>query len=92
VLVTPTGLPHFTLDRLAHAGASIVIYPNVVIRTLIKAVEETLGHLRGADSLIAVSDRVTSMEHVFEVTGLSLLGSAVSREHHTDGSSHEATC
>jgi phosphoenolpyruvate phosphomutase len=69
ILFTPTALPEATAPELHHLGVDVVIFANVVVRTIVRATESTLGVLRQRESLASVQDSIASLETLFDVTG-----------------------
>lgn len=80
IVVTPTALPGWTATQLAAAGATAVIYSNVVIRAIVRAVREVLTTLRGAESLASVLGGIAPLDEVFDLVGSSLLPAPVPAE------------
>ncbi|HXM54246.1 MAG TPA: isocitrate lyase/phosphoenolpyruvate mutase family protein [Candidatus Dormibacteraeota bacterium] len=69
VVVVPTALANWSVTDLQAAGASVVIYANAVIRTIVKTVTEVLTDLRAELRLGAVEGDIASLDTLFEVTG-----------------------
>jgi phosphoenolpyruvate phosphomutase len=74
IVVVPTALATWSLGDLQAAGASVVIYANAVIRTIVKTVTEVLTDLRAEPRLATVEDDIASLEDLFDVTGHPLRG------------------
>lgn len=68
IITTPTALPELSATQLHTLGADVIIFSNVVMRTIIKAVNEALTELKIRQSLSEVRDRLTSLEEIFELT------------------------
>jgi phosphoenolpyruvate phosphomutase len=73
VVVVPTALPTWSQAELQAAGASVVIYANAVIRTIVKTVTDVLTDLRLEPRLAAVEGDIASLDALFEVTGHPVL-------------------
>lgn len=68
VVVTPTTLPEYSTTRLHTMGADIIIFSNVVMRTIIRSVSDVLSNLKYAQRLDDVHDRLAPLEELFELT------------------------
>lgn len=73
VAIVPTTYPDVTLDRLAENNINMVIYANQVLRAAVKAMDEVLHQLKQSGNLMAISSRLTSMEHIFDLQGMNEL-------------------
>lgn len=70
LVAVPTIYSHVSVDELAAAGFKLVIFANHLIRTGIKAMQETLNLLGSARRAQAVDDRVCPLEEVYELIGV----------------------
>lgn len=68
VVVTPTTLPKYSTTRLHAMGADVVIFSNVVMRTIIRSVSEALSTLKDAPLLNSIHERLAPLEELFEIT------------------------
>lgn len=68
IVITPTALPQVTAPQLHTMGADVIIFSNVVMRTIIKAVSEALTELKVEQRLGKVRGRIASLEELFELT------------------------
>ena len=69
IVIAPTALPNVPAARLHGMGADVIIYSNVVIRTIAKALSQTLASLSEAQCLGPLYDDIASMEAIFELSG-----------------------
>lgn len=69
IVVTPTALPEVSASQLHALGADVVIYSNVVIRTITKALSDTLANLREKESLNDLSSQIAPLEAIFDLAG-----------------------
>jgi 2-methylisocitrate lyase-like PEP mutase family enzyme len=68
IMVTPTKMPGVLAADLHEMGADVIIYSNVVMRTIIASLERCLADLRQAERLSAVFDQMAHLETLFELT------------------------
>jgi 2-methylisocitrate lyase-like PEP mutase family enzyme len=68
LVVTPTALPEFSADQLHVLGADVIIFANVVMRTIIKSVSETLSNLKLEQRLNGVQSQIAPLEELFKLT------------------------
>ncbi len=68
IITTPTALPEVSAERLHAMGVDIIIFSNVVIRTIIKSVSEVLSTLLYKQNFGGVQDRMLPLEDLFEIT------------------------
>jgi phosphoenolpyruvate phosphomutase len=68
IVITPTALPELSVTQLHALGANVVIFSNVVMRTIINAVRETLYKLKIEQSLSRVNNEIASFDEIFELT------------------------
>ncbi len=68
IVVAPTKMPGILAADLHRMGADVIIYSNVVMRTMIASVEKCLADLRRAERLSAVFDQMAHLETLFELT------------------------
>jgi 2-methylisocitrate lyase-like PEP mutase family enzyme len=68
IMVTPTKMPGVLAADLHQMGADVIIYSNVVMRTVIASLERCLSDLRRAERLSAVFDQMAHLEALFELT------------------------
>jgi len=69
LVLAPTAAPEISAGAFFEAGVQVVLYANVVSRTVISAVSETLGRLHDVRSLPRVGDRLADLDTVFALTG-----------------------
>ena len=70
IITTPTAFPDVTAKDLHAMGVDVIIFSNVVIRTVVKAVSEVLSTLLYQQHLGGVRDRIVSLPDLFELTGV----------------------
>jgi phosphoenolpyruvate phosphomutase len=68
IVVTPTKMAETGAAELHQMGADVIIYSNVVIRTMITALRASLTELRASEKLVAVDDRMAALADIFELT------------------------
>jgi phosphoenolpyruvate phosphomutase len=68
LVVTPTALPDMPASHLYELGANVVIYANLAIRGVVKAVGDLFTTVVRHQSLGAVRDAIVPMETIFELT------------------------
>ena len=68
LVTTPTTLTEVTAAELHKIGIDVIIFSNVVIRTILQAVHQTLSELLLNQHLGAVKDRLAPLENLFELT------------------------
>jgi len=68
IVIAPTSLPEFSAAQFHALGADVIIYANVVIRTIIKAVSDALSQLMVEQRLGRVQRQIASLEELFELT------------------------
>lgn len=68
IVTTPTALPELTASQLHAMGVDMVLWSNVVMRAIIKAVSEVLTQLKVEQQLSEVQDRIAPLEELFELT------------------------
>ncbi len=68
IVTTPTALPQLTAAQLHTMGVDVIIFSNVVMRTIVRTVSEILADLRIGQYLNRVQDRIASLEELFELT------------------------
>ncbi|SRR6266571_1815769 len=68
IVIAPTSLPEFSAAQFHALGADVIIYANVVIRTIIKAVSDALSQLMVEQCLGRVQRQIASLEELFELT------------------------
>ncbi|HEY7199422.1 MAG TPA: isocitrate lyase/phosphoenolpyruvate mutase family protein, partial [Candidatus Dormibacteraeota bacterium] len=73
LVVVPTALASWSQADLHGAGASVVIYANAVIRTIVKTVTDVLTDLRLQPRLATVEGDIAPLDVLFDVTGHPLL-------------------
>lgn len=71
IVITPTTLPETPASEFYEQGVDVIIYSNVVMRTIVRAVSQTLLDLREKQFLGSVSDQMASLENLFELTRVS---------------------
>jgi 2-methylisocitrate lyase-like PEP mutase family enzyme len=68
IVVAPTKMPAVLAADLHRMGADVIIYSNVVMRTMIASLERCLADLRRSERLSAVADQMAHLEKLFELT------------------------
>lgn len=68
IVITPTALPDVTAAQFNMMGVDMVIYSNVIMRTIIRAVREGLRELKEEQRLKGVQSRMASLGDLFELT------------------------
>lgn len=68
IVTTPTALPGVSAGQLNSMGVDVIIFSNVIMRTIIKSVSEVLSALLVKQSLNEVQDRIASLEELIELT------------------------
>ena len=72
-VVVPTTYPTFNEKEMPKLGIKIVIYANHILRSSIKAINETLGEISKTKELSSVDRKITSLSEVFELQGVKQL-------------------
>lgn len=68
IVTTPTALPDLSATQLHALGTDVIIFSNVVMRTIIKAVSEILSELKVVRRLDEVQSQIAPLEELFELT------------------------
>jgi phosphoenolpyruvate phosphomutase len=68
IVLAPTAAPATPADAFFRMGANVVLFANVVSRTVVKAVTEMLTELRRSASLDAVGGHIADLDTVFRLT------------------------
>jgi len=71
LVVVPTIFGAVTAEELERHGFKFVIFANQVIRTAIKAMHDTLGVLKRENRAEAVSDRMVTLQEVYDLVGVT---------------------
>ncbi|HEV2150652.1 MAG TPA: isocitrate lyase/phosphoenolpyruvate mutase family protein [Longimicrobiaceae bacterium] len=71
LIVIPTLAPEVRFSNLAELGFRMVIYANQALRASVQSMEEVLCVLRTTGDPAQVASRLVSMNHVFDLTGLT---------------------
>jgi len=71
LVVVPTIFGAVTAEELERHGFKFVIFANQVIRTAIKAMHDTLDVLKRENRAEAVSDRMVSLQQVYDLVGVT---------------------
>lgn len=71
LVVVPTIFQAVTASELEQHGFKIVIFANQVIRTAIKAMRDTLEVLQRENRAEAVSDKMVSLQEVYDLVGVT---------------------
>ncbi len=69
IVLAPTAAPATPADAFFCMGANVVLFANVVSRTVIKAVTRMLAELRRSPSLDSVRAHIADLDDVFQLTG-----------------------
>src|SRR5207244_13498069 len=73
LVVVPTIFAAVTAEELERHGFKFVIFANQVIRTAIKAMHDTLDVLKRENRAEAVSDRMVTLQEVYDLVGVTKL-------------------
>ncbi|HJT59507.1 MAG TPA: isocitrate lyase/phosphoenolpyruvate mutase family protein [Ktedonobacteraceae bacterium] len=68
IVITPTTLPETPASEFHAQGVDVIIYSNVVMRTIARTVSQTLTDLREKQFLGSVTDQIAPLEDLFELT------------------------
>lgn len=68
IVITPTTLPEIAANQFHAMGVDLIIYSNVVMRTIVRSVSEALDRLLNAQYLDSVQDRLASLEDLSDLT------------------------
>ncbi len=71
LVIIPTTYPMLTLEEINRLGIKMVIYANQGLRAAIKAVNEVLSEIAREGRADIISDRIVSMDSVFELQGMT---------------------
>ncbi len=69
IVIVPTMYYATPTETFRQAGISTIIWANHLVRASISAMRETARAIAGAQSLIDVEDRLTSVREIFRLTG-----------------------
>jgi 2-methylisocitrate lyase-like PEP mutase family enzyme len=69
IILAPTAAPATPADAFFGMGANVVLFANVVSRTVIQAVTRMLAELRRSPSLDSVRGHIADLDTVFRLTG-----------------------
>jgi len=70
LVIVPTSYPQISISDIGNLGINMVIFANVCIRTMVKAVNEMLLKLSTSDKLFSVDSMLCSMGEIFELQGM----------------------
>jgi phosphoenolpyruvate phosphomutase len=79
IVIVPTMYYATPTDTFRKAGISTIIWANHLVRASISAMRETARAIAGAQSLMEVEDRLTSVREIFKLTGNDELEEASQR-------------
>lgn len=68
IVITPTMLPETTASQFHAMGADVIIYSNVVMRTITRAVDQMLTDLRYKQFLAGVQHQIAPLADLFDLT------------------------
>ncbi len=68
IVAMPTKMPGILAADLHRMGADVIVYSNVVMRTMVASLERCLADLRRSERLSAVFDQMADLETLFELT------------------------
>ncbi|MDR3636620.1 MAG: isocitrate lyase/phosphoenolpyruvate mutase family protein [Isosphaeraceae bacterium] len=80
LVVVPTLATSLDCRDFADVGYRMVIFANQVLRVCVLGAETMLGQLRETGSQKAILPNLTSLEHIFELTGLTANGAGSLRK------------
>lgn len=69
VMIVPTKYYSTPTDRFRELGVSAVIWANHLLRSSIRAMQDTAARVRGDESLVNVEGRIVSVSEVFRIQG-----------------------
>ncbi len=67
VVAVPTSYPDVSLDQLQEFGIRIIIYANVVIRTIVCSINQALGTLGECGTLSSVTGHMCPLSELFQL-------------------------
>jgi phosphoenolpyruvate phosphomutase len=67
LVVIPTSYPNVTLDELKSHNIKMIIYANQTLRVAHQAMKNLLSQISNHDNLANVSNKISSMEEIFEL-------------------------
>lgn len=79
LVIVPTKYYSTPTDAFRKAGIDLVIWANHMIRSSISAMEKTSQNIFEAESLADVEDKISSVDHIFELQGTEELSQAQKR-------------
>jgi phosphoenolpyruvate phosphomutase len=79
VVIVPTKYYATPTDVFRDAGCSIVIWANHMLRSAVKAMQETAQHLHQSQQLLALEDRIVPVSEIFRLQGIGELKEAEDR-------------
>jgi len=68
VVLAPTALPGYSVQDWEEVGADVVLFANVVVRTMVSSLSRMLVKLRDAGSASSVDDDLVSLPDLFSLT------------------------
>jgi phosphoenolpyruvate phosphomutase len=79
VVIVPTRFYATPTDVYRDAGVSMVIWANHMLRSAVKAMQETAEHLFTHENLLALEDRIAPVGEIFRLQGAAELEAAEQR-------------
>lgn len=79
LVIVPTKYYSTPTEAFRKAGISMVIWANHLVRSAVRAMEQTAGAIFGSQSLADVEDKIVAVSHIFELQGADELSRAQER-------------
>ena len=79
LLIVPTKYYSTPTEAFRKAGISMVIWANHLVRSAVRAMEQTAGAIFSSQSLADVEDKIAAVSHIFELQGADELSRAQAR-------------
>ncbi|SET49306.1 phosphoenolpyruvate phosphomutase [Salinibacillus kushneri] len=67
VVIVPTTYPMFSVEEARNNDFKMLIYANPIIRSSVKAINDTLSKLYSSDSLLEIDDDLIDMSYMFDL-------------------------
>ena len=79
LVIVPTKYYSTPTEAFRKAGISMVIWANHLVRSAVRAMEQTAGAIFSSQSLADVEDKIAAVSHIFELQGADELSRAQAR-------------
>ncbi len=79
VVIVPTRYYATPTDVFRDAGCSVVIWANHMLRSAVRAMQETANHLYRSEQLLSIEDRIAPVGEIFRLQGIGELKEAEGR-------------